>query len=248
MAKGNEWVWRGLRDDPGLVSGTPRSSPVGAFKAQTHVRSTYFLREDSVGLVYILTNPSMPGLVKIGMTEQDDANVRVAQLYTTGVPFPFTIEFVGKVADAERVEDAFHIAFGPYRVNPKREFFRIDPEQAIALLSLLHSEDATEEVKSQITGIDEQSLAAAQNEVSRRPKFSFEEMGVPVGAELAFVKGGVTVCVADSKKVRYGDELVTLSALTKKLLDLPYYVRPAIYWTYNGRLLSEIYDDTYEAQ
>ena len=39
--------------------------------------------------VYLLTNPSMPGMVKIGYTAQNDAKKRIDGLYTTGVPFPF---------------------------------------------------------------------------------------------------------------------------------------------------------------
>jgi len=48
-------------------------------------------------VVYVLTNPAMPNLVKIGMTELQDVNQRLAQLYTTGVPFPFELAFACKV-------------------------------------------------------------------------------------------------------------------------------------------------------
>ena len=51
----------------------------------------------TLSIVYVLTNSAMPGLVKIGYTAQDDANSRIAQLYTTGVPVPFTIEYACKV-------------------------------------------------------------------------------------------------------------------------------------------------------
>lgn len=36
------------------------------------------------GIVYLLTNPVMPGLVKIGMTAQEDIDKRMKELYTTG--------------------------------------------------------------------------------------------------------------------------------------------------------------------
>ena len=40
------------------------------------------------GIVYVLTNPAMPGIVKIGRT-QSDLGSRLSQLYSTGVPVPF---------------------------------------------------------------------------------------------------------------------------------------------------------------
>ena len=61
-------------------------------------------------------------------------------LYSTGVPFPFKTEFVCKVADAQQGGKALHVAFGPYRVNPKREFFHINPE--LVLLPLPSSSAA----------------------------------------------------------------------------------------------------------
>lgn len=39
-------------------------------------------------IVYLLTNESMPGLVKVGRTNGDLA-VRIRQLFQTGVPLPF---------------------------------------------------------------------------------------------------------------------------------------------------------------
>jgi hypothetical protein len=88
-----------------------------------------------LSVVYVLTNPAMPRLVKIGRTSQEDAKDRITQLYATGVPFPFKLEFACKVANPDEVEEALHQAFAPQRVNPKREFFKIDAAQAIAILN-----------------------------------------------------------------------------------------------------------------
>jgi len=198
-----------------------------------------------MSIVYVLTNPAMPSLVKIGCTENEDANTRIAALYSTGVPVPFTIEFAAKVADPYRVEEALHVAFAPYRVNPKREFFRIEPDQAIAILKLLHVEDATVEVASQASGIDEESLAAAAQQRSRRPNLNFAEMGVPIGAVLHSTHNGTQVTVVDDRHVRLGDQLLYLSTATRQVLGTDYPVAPGPHWTYDGRTIREIYEDTY---
>jgi hypothetical protein len=197
-------------------------------------------------LVYVLTNSAMPGLVKIGRTGQDDAKVRIDQLYTTGVPVPFTLEFACRVQNADEVERALHIAFGPSRINPKREFFRIEPEQAIAILKLLHTEDATTEVVQQPSNLDQQSIAAAEElKVNRGPRFNFSEMGIPIGSVLHSTHGDTTVIVVEPRRVKLGDDEMSLAEATRKVLGIDYNVRPILHWTYNGRLLRETYDETY---
>ena len=71
--------------------------------------------DENLSVVYVLTNPAMPGLVKIGKTSQDDHATRVSQLYTTGVPVPFDIEYACKVPNPADVEKALHTAFAPQR-------------------------------------------------------------------------------------------------------------------------------------
>ena len=104
------------------------------------------------GIVYLLTNPVMPGLVKIGMTAQEDIDKRMKELYTTGVPVPFECQFACKVkkGDCAKIEKALHRAFSPQRINANREFFRIQVEQAKAILELFHHTDVTEEVSDEI--------------------------------------------------------------------------------------------------
>ena len=61
-------------------------------------------------IVYVLTNPAMPGLVKIGMTDKDDVQQRMNQLFSTGVPFPFECVIAREIDDhnAGDVENALH--------------------------------------------------------------------------------------------------------------------------------------------
>ena len=96
-------------------------------------------------IVYVLTNPAMPGFVKIGMTDASDVQTRMNSLYSTGVPFPFECAIAWEIEgrDAGEIETALHTAFGPHRVNPSREFFEMDPEQVQVLLRIMPGKDVT---------------------------------------------------------------------------------------------------------
>jgi len=101
-------------------------------------------------IVYLLTHPSIPCLVKICMTTRDNVEPRMKELYVTGVPAPFERQYACKVAvsDCATIEKALHTAFAPDRINANRDFFRIQPEQAEAILALFHREDVTHEVEN----------------------------------------------------------------------------------------------------
>ena len=80
----------------------------------------------------------MKGLVKIGKTTRD-VSLRLADLYTTGVPLPFDCVYAAKVKDVDETEKAFHEAFEPSRINTKREFFEIKPSQNTPTLASRHT-------------------------------------------------------------------------------------------------------------
>lgn len=85
-------------------------------------------------IVYILTNPSMPGIVKIGRTTNLQSRV-IALSSPSSVPEPFQIAYAAYVEDGPFVERALHATFSMHRM-PGREFFRIPAANAIAALSL----------------------------------------------------------------------------------------------------------------
>ena len=197
------------------------------------------------GTVYLLTNEAMPGLVKIGKTTSEDPQVRMGSLYTTGVPVPFECVLAMKVEDPTAVEHALHIAFGPNRVNPRREFFRIDPEQSVALLKLLGSEDVTPQVNRENEEISDAERNASKALKSRRPNLNFSEMGIAPGSALQSVATDDTVTVVSDRKVLYKEEEMSLTEATKRSLGLDYAMAPARHWVFEGRNLREIYEETY---
>ena len=202
-----------------------------------------------LSVVYVLTNPAMPGLVKIGMTGSTDADERVAQLYTSGVPFPFKLEFACRVPNPDEVEKALHRAFAPQRVNPKREFFSIEPDQAIAILKLLdNASDVTAAIKAETEQAAVADVAAGEAyERTRRPNLNFTEMQIPIGSELVSAVNQRIARVIGPKKVMFDGAEVSLTAATRAALGSEYSVAPAPYWMFNGRKLSDIYEETYPA-
>lgn len=77
------------------------------------------------GYVYILSNPAMPGLVKIGKTTRS-VEQRMEELYQTGVPCRFGLNRSELFPDCHSAERDMHELFNESRVNPSREFFSAD--------------------------------------------------------------------------------------------------------------------------
>ena len=92
-------------------------------------------------IVYVLKNEAMPDLVKIGRTAQADISARMSQLYNTSVPLPFDLVYAKLVKDSAELEAALHTAFGPDRLNPRREFFKINEEQVVSILKIIEGID-----------------------------------------------------------------------------------------------------------
>lgn len=200
---------------------------------------------ENIGLIYILINPAMPGLVKIGKTSRKEVKQRMFELYTTGVPVPFECAHAARVNDPDQVEAALHTAFAPNRVNAKREFFKIEPAQAIAILKLLEVSDDTKEVAGEPELVDSASIEAAEALRKKRPNMNFDEMGILQGSILVCNRNGEQVIVHSPRTILYKEQETSLTAATREILGLEYNVAPGPYWTYNGRLLRDLYNETY---
>ena len=120
-------------------------------------------------IVYVLTNPAMPGIVKMGMTDKPDVQRRMGDLYTTGVPLPFDCVIAREIEDREaaEIERALHTAFGPNRINPSREFFQVGPEQVEVLLRVMPGRDVTPQDAGQSTDLQPDDREAS-SEFKRR--------------------------------------------------------------------------------
>ena len=198
-------------------------------------------------IVYALINPAMPGIVKIGKTDRDNPKVRMKELYTTGVPLPFECPIAVEVEDeqAVRLEKALHRAFSPYRINPSREFFEIEIYQVEAFLNVCGGTNVTPQIGEEATEVDVRDREAARQFKNRRPNLNFDEMGIPIGSELIFTGTGEEAIVTGDKMVRFRDEDMSLTKATRIAKEVDYSLPPTHYWTFEDRILSEIYQETY---
>ena len=135
-------------------------------------------------IIYILTNPVLRDLEKIGRTTNLEERLRSLSSHS-GVPVPFECYYACEVADSQDVERRLHGAFGDHRVNPKREFFRINTERVQMILEALSLQDVTP--TSDVVE-DEQELETLNRERSRRPPFNFSMVDIKIGSELTFLK------------------------------------------------------------
>lgn len=95
----------------------------------THTFST----TSQSGYVYILINPSMEGLVKIGMTTREPETRTQELSSATGVPTPFILVYKEFFSDCYLAEQMVHAILEEkqYRVSENREFFSVPVQDAI---------------------------------------------------------------------------------------------------------------------
>ena len=191
-------------------------------------------------IVYVLTNEAMPGLVKIGITT-DEIATRISSLSSaTGVPLPFECYFAAEVANAAKLEKILHQLFSENRINPKREFFRVEPERVILAISIGEFTEVTPGVS---TG-DKEEQDALEKVKARRPRIRLDALGIKTGDILTFSRDeSVTATVTDGGKVVYNGTSMSPSAAAILVLHSLGYKTPSAsgseYWMFDGELLDE---------
>ena len=78
-------------------------------------------------IVCCFSNDSMPGILKVGVTERTP-DLRLSEANSPDTwrpPTPYKIEFAKKVYNPKQKETTLHKLLSQYteRINPKREFF-----------------------------------------------------------------------------------------------------------------------------
>lgn len=83
------------------------------------------------GWVYIISNPAMPDLIKVGYSTKDP-ELRARELNNTGAPHAYIVEYEMLIEDPFKIEQQTHKALTCFREN--REWFRCSCEEAIVAI------------------------------------------------------------------------------------------------------------------
>lgn len=99
------------------------------------------------GFVYIISNIGSFGesIYKIGMTRRLEPMDRIAELSSASVPFPFDVHALIFSDDAPSLESTLHQYFDQQRVNkvnPRKEFFRVNLEEIKKIVKDNHNATA----------------------------------------------------------------------------------------------------------
>lgn len=194
------------------------------------------MNENKNGYIYIMTNPALVNMVKIGYAQ--NVEERRKQLSTTALPYEYevyaTYETNGNLED-KKLHQLIDDLNSDLRVSKNREFYVMTPEQAYQLLEAI----------AIISGSTQRLKKIKQPHINnvKRPPIDFIKYGIPKGAELIYTENhDIKVTVVNNYKVKYKDELTSLSAIVKQLKG--YNVAGLSYFTYNGKLITEIADET----
>ena len=186
-------------------------------------------------VVYILINPTIPDLIKVGRTENLGDRIKSLSRHA-GVPVAFECFYACEVEDSFKVEKKIHDAFGDHRVNPKREFFRISPERVRSALELAALREVTPEEE---LIEDAEERVAFDKEQERRGSFNFKMVGIKPGEILHWTRDeNITAKVVDNKNVEFEGKVMSTSTSAALILGWKSAQGPA-YWVYQNEILND---------
>ena len=194
-------------------------------------------------IVYILTNESMPEIIKVGITENLER--RVKELDNTSTPLPFECYYAVEVDNASTIEKKMHQGLDVYRVRQNREFFSTSPEKAKSFLEIAEIMGGRNVTPTNEIVNEFQDSQALLNAKKKRERFNFKIINIEPGTILEFIKDRTITCeVVDDTKVRFRGEVVSLSGSALTVIQEMGYdwdrISGPTYWSLNGETVSEI--------
>lgn len=125
----------------------------------------------TTGFLYILINPAMPGLAKVGKTTRTPQERLLELSSATGVPSPFILAYQQPVANCHAAEAWVHseLERRGHRLSDSREFFSAPLHEVVAVLAASKSiddEDARPRPSIAADDVESEHSAALAEELS----------------------------------------------------------------------------------
>ena len=185
-------------------------------------------------VLYIITNLSLPGIVKVGITSNVESRLRT--LNNTSLPTKFQIyEVFDKLKNPDLMEQAVLLHFKTNRINKKREFIMEHPER---ICDFVRDNKDNGEL-SNVRGSEES-------------KGLWDKLGIPEGEKLFFiniygegVSKNIVSEVGKGRNIVYKGKNTSLSKSTQIILNEQFgknwkAAQGTIFWTYKGRTIADL--------
>lgn len=198
------------------------------------------------------------------MSNRNNIEARLYELNRPpNIPLSYRAYAIYEVENPQEVEKHIHSLFDVIDENlharetlssgriREREFFRISPQKAFSVFKSVAQLRGDIEYLKRIDPnqeqIEEEQIA---EQISRRPRFKFSMLQMPVNTELQFLYDETCICMTkdDNNKIEYEGNEYTLSGLAQKLLVEKRGWKDGVtaqgpkYFTYQGNTLSDLRD------
>ena len=180
--------------------------------------------------LYIITNISMPGICKVGVTKNMER--RLKDLNKTGSPTRFQLYEKFELENVGILEQKILQHFAKERINRKREFLQIHPEKICDFIT------------------DNKNI---KPEKDKEIKSKFTKLGIKEGEKLKFKEGeeiyqNIVAKVGKGNVIYYNNKETSLSKSAQKILAEKFEkkwkaVQGTIFWTYKGKTIRELMDE-----
>ena len=168
--------------------------------------------------------------------------------------FPDVFEPIVSLNHKKTIVKAFHDETGEKPDVDNMDLINLD-KSLLAVVRRLQDERPGEEIlfyhpplkdrwqdgPSPQNGTDKPSDEKSKDP-GRRPNLNFVEMGIPIGSRLVSVKTGKEAIVVSQNRVTFLGEEMSLTTATRRTDGR---MHPCPQWTFEGRNLSDIYEETY---
>lgn len=208
------------------------------------------------GVIYILTNPAFPEYVKIGYANNLERRMKDFN-QNEALPFAFRVYAVYEVCERltdKKLHDLIDTLNPDLRTvenfdgkERKREFYAMSREDAYKLLECIAKISGTESRLKRMkpTGHEvlDERVAQEVEESARRSPLRFSMCGLEQGDFVTFKNDkSIKVKIADDRHLEYNNEIMSCTALARKLLGLPdnAVLAGTDYFMYDGMTLPDL--------